>query len=306
MIMSNDKMKAFSDKIEASIDKHVEENESFAWVKPWSEMDTVFRNAFSNRPYSGLHNILTCVISDFDDPRYITFNQIRKAKGKLKAGSKATAIIFWKMLTQEVEKNGVKEMRTIPFMRTIPVFNVEQTEGLDLPSIEIELNEDMEQSQIVEDLFNSLNVKSNINSDKLSNTACYIPSLDEINLPNYKQFKDKRAYVGTAIHELVHWTASRVNRNCETYGFDIEERALEELVAEIGTMYLCMRMGVDGVMNKENLAYVNMWKKGIKGKNGKGMIYKACKLAEVAAKYIINESGLDIFSEIEVEEKETV
>lgn len=272
--------------------KEAEGEKKLAWVKPWRTIDSEYRNAISNRPYSGLHNILVCALSSFQDPRYLTFNQIQKAGGKLIKGSKSTRLIAWKF-SKKTNDDGTE--RVIPFATSWCLFNAEQTEGIEFPKIDLEImNEEMKPNEDILNLYDTLNVKY---KHQKSNMAAYCPKADEIILPHVQQYDNVDQWCNTALHELVHWTASRVNRDCSTYSFDVEERAMEELVAELGAMYLCMTMKIDGYMNDQNLAYIKSWKSAANGKNGDRFIYKACKLAEEASKYIMKKSGL-------VEEKE--
>ena len=265
-----------------------EKNKTLKWVKPFRTMDTKYRNGISEHEYSGLHNILSCMLSDFSDPRFVTFNQIRKNKWKLKKGSKATRLIAWKLLQKEDEETG-KE-KTIPLAFNHCLYNLEQVEGHDLgePSPGL-LDEEMKPNTIILDIFKALGVKFD---HKPSNRAFYDPQNDSITLPDIRQYESQDQWCGTALHELVHWTSPRVNRNIESYAFDIEDRAFEELVAELGSMFLCMRLKIDAFMDDQSLAYINNWKSAIKGKRGDKFVYKACKLAEEASRFILEGSGL--------------
>jgi antirestriction protein ArdC len=290
-------MEVFTEKVIKALNEF--DGEKLAWVRPWRTLDCAYRNAFSKHRYSGLHNILSCAIAGFSDPRFMTFNQIRKNGGKLKKGSKSVSLIAWKMCKNEKVDpvTGKKEIKTIPFSRIISVFNAEQTEGLDLPKIdENVIDESMKVDDRIVEIYEGLGVKSNISEDKTVNVACYLPHEDRIELPNVKQYKNVDDWSGTALHELVHWTAhkTRCDRDLSKYGFDVDTRAFEELVAELGSMFLQMQLGINGWMDQNNIKYIDGWKKATKGKKGDRFIYKACKLAEEACKYIIENSGIEL------------
>lgn len=55
-------------------------------------------------------------------------------------------------------------------------------------------------------------------------------------MPELQVFRDAESYYATAAHELCHWTQhpSRLDRDLGGTGY-----AMEELVAEIGTAFLC-------------------------------------------------------------------
>jgi len=286
-------MKQFTDSVVNALNNM--SDEKFPWVKPWRDMDTTYRNAFSNRKYSGLHNILTCAMSEFTDCRYATFNQIRQEGGKLKMGTKATRLIAWRINKIKQDDGTEKE---IPLATSWCLFNVEQIEGIDFPDINKDiLNKDLIASDDVLQIYSDLKV--NYKHDK-SNIACYKPSSDNIVLPHVQQYDELDKWINTALHELVHWTATRVKRDCSNYSFDTEARAMEELVAELGAMFLSMQLNVNGYMNEQNLIYINSWKNTVNGKNGNRFIYKACKLAEESCKYIMANSN--VFQKEEVAE----
>jgi len=263
-----------------------EAKENLSWVKPWRTIDSNYRNAFTGHKYRGLHNILTCLLENRGDPRYATFNQIRKAKGKVKLGAKATYLIAWKITQVEDDKKPGKKKNLI-YARNVCVFNAEDTENLNLkPLNEGVIDDNIKANKLVEDLFKKHNVGV---ENKTSNRACYDPANDKITLPLASQFKSSDEWAATALHELMHWTAKRVDRECKNYAFDVEERSMEELVAELGAMFLCMTLKIDGYMDKNNLAYIASWKKAAKGKNGDRFIYKACSLAEKACKFLVGD-----------------
>lgn len=286
--MANNAMKNFTDLVMKALDES-EEKESLKWVKPWSTIDSFYRNAFTGHKYKGLHNVLTCLLEGRSDPRYATFNQIRKAGGKVKKGSKSTRLIAWKItpIIEADKKTGKDKKKNLIFAREVCVFNVEDCEGLKLKPINTQvLNENIKPNELVEELFKKHNVKI---VNQTSNSAFYNPHSDEIILPLASQFKSSNEWSATALHELVHWTAKRVDRECKNYSFDVEERSMEELVAELGAMFLCMNLRIDGYMDKNNLAYIKSWKSAAKGKNGERFIYKACSLAEKACKFLIGD-----------------
>jgi len=280
-------MDVFSERIMKALEES-EKDKKLAWVKPWREIDCIYRNALSKHAYSGLHNVLTCALSDFGDPRYLTFNQIRKAKGKLVKGSKAIYLLAWNFSKLKDKDTG--EEKVIPFAKKVVLFNVEQTEGLDLPEISKDvMDESMVANEEVLEIFKKLKVDFN---HKKSNSAHYNPTADSITVPLVNQYKEVDEWSATCLHELVHWTAKRVNRDCSTYHFDIEDRAMEELVAELGSMFLSMKLKINGKSEKNSIAYIANWKKAAKGTNGKKFVYKACRLAEDACKYILENCGM--------------
>ena len=68
---------------------------------------------------------------------------------------------------------------------------------------------------------------------------------DEIVLPLRESFKDSESFLSTALHEMIHSTGheSRLNRKKENM-FGSSEYAKEELVAELGSVFLQGDLGI--------------------------------------------------------------
>ena len=94
--------------------------------------------------------------------------------------------------------------------------------------------------------------------------ACYLPSVDRIQLPQRSAFHSPAAFYATWAHEAVHSTghASRLNRDLSgRMGGDAgAERtyAREELVAELGAMLIGDRLEI-GSDTANHAAYMSHW-----------------------------------------------
>jgi antirestriction protein ArdC len=123
------------------------------------------------------------------------------------------------------------------------------------------------------------------------NRACYIPSVDRIEMPPYAQFQDTPAstaaegYYATLLHELVHWT-SQVHRCNRDLGkrFADHAYAREELVAEIGAAFLCADLNIALEPRPDHAAYIATWLTVLK--SDKRAIFNAAALAQRAANYL--------------------
>jgi antirestriction protein ArdC len=77
------------------------------------------------------------------------------------------------------------------------------------------------------------------------NRAFYRPSTDTIYMPLFEALRDAEAYYATLAHETTHWTMhpSRLDRDLSNeYGskrFGSQSYAIEELLAELGSAFLC-------------------------------------------------------------------
>ena len=93
------------------------------------------------------------------------------------------------------------------------------------------------------------------------------------------------AYYGTLLHELTHWTGHK--KRCEReFGkrFGDEAYAMEELVAELGSAFLCADIRISPQPRPDHAAYVDHWLKVLKA--DKKAIFTAASQASKAADFL--------------------
>lgn len=234
----------------------------------YSDLSTVYpSNLFSGNRYQG-YNILALyldtIIKKFSSAKYATFNSIVKAGGRLKKGSKGCLIEFFTYIFKDkesgktVKKEAVeimseeekKKIVKVPCVRNYIVFNSEQIENLQ--EIKMSIPEENEiESQILE-IQNSENFISKIIKNgnlvlrySMNEIAYYTPVSDFVMLPKKQYFISGSKYYSTLFHEILHWTghSTRLNRNLKGHD-DKESYSFEELVAEMGSMLLCLQFGI--------------------------------------------------------------
>ena len=104
--------------------------------------------------------------------------------------------------------------------------------------------------------------------------AAYYPAKDFIRMPSRAQFVDKDKmrgeanYWATMWHEVTHWTGhqkrlGRFNEIVHFFADKNQSRGFEELVAELGAVFLCSRLGIDA--NIQGASYIDHWLKGVVG-----------------------------------------
>lgn len=84
------------------------------------------------------------------------------------------------------------------------------------------------------------------------------------------------------LHELVHWSGAknRVPRPCfDNYDSDNKARAEEELIAEMGSVFLCAHFGVKGEL-ENHASYINHWKQDLNEQQIMSAVNKAAKAFE--------------------------
>ena len=112
-------------------------------------------------------------------------------------------------------------------------------------------------------------------------------SCDIITMPEKKRFFETGDFYCTLLHELTHWTGhkKRLNREGINNQKDKKAYAFEELVAEIGSSFLCQTLGIKGDLQHEN--YIDYWLKDMKG--DKRYIIKAASYASKAHAFLMPE-----------------
>jgi antirestriction protein ArdC len=115
--------------------------------------------------------------------------------------------------------------------------------------------------------------------------AFYSVAQDSIHLPVKNSFKDQLGYYATALHELTHWTGASSPLAREFGPSEkIGHYAKEELVAELGSSFLCAHVGL--IYTTQHAAYIESWLTVLK--NDTLAIFKAASQARRASEYLLN------------------
>ena len=114
----------------------------------------------------------------------------------------------------------------------------------------------------------------------------YRPSTHSICIPPIDQFTNPNSYYEVIFHELIHWTAKDLKRESSN-DHESKEYAFEELVAEIGSSYLCSLCGIDSEIENQ-ASYIQGWLKRFEDDNT--FIIKASTHAKKAVNHLLNNS----------------
>ena len=253
---------------------------SFSRRKPWKPGERVLPHNFgSGRDYRGGNAMfLTMQALDrgYADPRWGGYRQIQEAGGNVRKGEKGTPILYvdFRQRRKALDERGNPipdehgrptlewVQRERPLVKVQHVFNVEQTEGLKLRSLQT-TGPEWEAHERAETLVRGSGVRvDHVAGDR----AYYSLKDDRVVLPERSQFAAQSAYTHTVLHELGHATGhpDRLNRPTLVShgGFGSEAYAREELRAEIAAMMTGERLGV-GHEPRHGTAYVSSWIKAL-------------------------------------------
>lgn len=269
--MSNKVYEIVTDKIKAKLESGV-----IPWRQPWVNKGAI--NWQTQRAYRGINTML------LDPGEYATFNQIKKAGGKVKKGSKSHLVVFWKWMVKEDKETG--EKTEFPYLRYYNVFEINtQVEGLE--SRRKEETYEHEPEEAAEKIIENYKDKPEIKF--APGRAFYQPGNDVISVPELKDYPNKHEYYSTLFHEAVHSTGhkKRLNRKGVADGaaaFGNETYSKEELVAEIGAAMLCGVTGIENYTIDNSASYIKSWLRKLK--EDKTLIIYAAAQAQKAADYI--------------------
>jgi antirestriction protein ArdC len=257
------------------------------WIKPWSATPGANTpcNALTNRPYSGCNVVLLWMAqaTGYRTPRYLTFKQALELGGNVRKGERGTKVYFVKQL--QVCDKGTDDdtaTRLVPMMREYTVFNVDQCENLPAriisPGEFKPRNSDQRDATVDEFLADSgATIREGVGE------AYYRPGDDVISLPRFEAFKNAAHFYSTAFHELGHWTGHK-SRLARDLRHRLGERAyaVEELVAELCSAFLCAEFSIDGDLR--HAGYIQNWTGLLKADSR--AFFTACSKAQAAADYL--------------------
>ena len=256
-----------------------------AWRRPWRTLRAagatgIPQNAVTGRSYRGINVPLLWIRADAD-MRYVTFNQARELGGHVRKGEHGTQIVFWqKRQYTKRDESGEEETRDSLLMKTYTVFSLSQCENVTLPKAAKD-PEPLAPPPTITTVYSTLGTSVEHGGDR----AAFVPSHDKIIMPKPEAFTSPDAYAATALHELTHWTGHE-SRLAREFGkrFGDQAYAAEELVAELGSAYLCASIGVDCTL-EHHASYIENWRQLLRS-DPRAIITAASK-AQAAADYIL-------------------
>lgn len=257
------------------------------WVRPWQgAIDPLPINAESKQVYRGV-NFITLQMEaharGFERNLWLTYCQAQARGANVRKGESGTPVVFWKIRKFTDRSDGPeqgKEM-TIPLVRYSTAFNVAQVDGLPLGLAMAPSSTPLWQS--VRDA-DALISSSGADLRHGGVRAFYDAHNDYVQLPHAGSFDTASGFYATALHELVHFTGHKSRLNRDLGGrFGADAYAAEELIAELGSAFLCAHTRIDGVL--QHAAYLEHWLKVLKA--DKRAIFFACAKAQRAADYLL-------------------
>ena len=259
------------------------------WCKSWAPIGGGPVSISTGEPYSGFNVLilgLSRMANGWNSNHYGTFKSWRSQGYSVEKGQKGTHITCYKSGTKTVKKdNGQEDTESWRMLRLYTVFNADQVKDTLLGRKGASFTDGVEQAPEFTANPNTAmdtlaaDVGVDVRNVDLAQ-AFYAPGPDYVNMPRIEQFDSAEAYACTLGHEITHWTKhkSRLDRN--------EGRAVEELVAEMGSAMLAASLGISPTPREDHATYLNSWIKELKDKPSS--IQKASAKAQASTTYLLN------------------
>jgi antirestriction protein ArdC len=255
------------------------------WRKPWHVQSNTPVNVVSNKAYRGI-NVFLLGLSEFRDHRWLTLKQVNDLGGRVITGQRATMVVFWKHWEPK-EPDPNASTKRIPILRYYHVFNVEQCDGLKVPSLHqaqpLRENERIERADI---LVRHMPDPPTIREQ--GSSAWYRPADDMVQVPPLSAFESVDSFYATLFHELGHATGheKRLNRAGVTgeIRFGSTDYSKEELVAELTAAFCCATVSLDNSLVGDSASYINGWLNALRS-DPKAVVIAAAQ-AQKAADFI--------------------
>ena len=261
------------------------------WVQPWGSAGSgpsLPRNALTARPYSGINVLIlwgAVIEHGWPSQGWLTFRQALEAGGNVRKGERGTTVVYADSFVPKGEQTRATESgdgaKPVPFLKRFTVFNVAQCEGLrdGLAPDPVPLPE-REIMPVAEACIAASGVAFRIGGDR----AFYVPSLDYVQVPPQPAFFEQVNYYRTCLHELTHATGhpARLDRKLVN-AFGSKDYAREELVAEMGSAFLCAALGIEPTVRHAD--YIGSWLEVLR--EDSRAIFRAASAASRAADWLL-------------------
>jgi antirestriction protein ArdC len=262
------------------------------WLKPWNAENAAGRITrplrYNGTPYQGINILMlwgAAELSGYSCPFFLTFQQARELGGNVRKGEHGSPVVYAsKFKTTDTGEDGQTVEQEIPFLKQYTVFNAEQCDGL--PGHFYQLAEppkqQIERIAHADEFF--ARTKAQIRHG--GNMAYYAMGADYVQMPPLQAFRDAESHAATLAHELTHWTRhpSRLVREFGRKRWGDDGYAMEELVAELGSAFLCADLRITPEVREDHASYLQNWLTVLRG--DKRAIFSAASHASRAVEFL--------------------
>lgn len=244
-------------------------------------------NALTKKLYNGINIISLWVAAEtrsYSAPIWATYKQWAEMDCQVRKGERSSLVIFYREYETDPRPDDETDDGKRRVARASYVFNASQVDGYSLPEPPQPLGP-IERLEAVDQFIQNIGARVEHGGDR----AFYRLSTDQIQMPNEDRFcgtetmTRSEGYYATLLHEHVHYTSpsNRCNRDLGKR-FGDAAYAAEELVAEIGSAFLCAELGITQDTRPDHAQYLAHWVQLLKH-DSRAIFTAAAKASEAVA-----------------------
>lgn len=220
-------------------------------------------NVASLKAYRGV-NILSlwaaAQASDYAAGIWGTYRQWQELGARVRKGERGHLVVFWKTTDrssdtdrQDGDDNHHKPARRL-FARGYVVFNAAQVDGYTPP--ELPILSEFERIEHAEHFCAALGIDIRHGGSQ----ACYIPSKDYVQMPDFACFRDAIAYYAVLLHECGHASGAKHRLDRDLSGrFGSAAYAMEECTVELLSAMICADLNLSVEPRPDHARYIASW-----------------------------------------------
>lgn len=244
-------------------------------------------NALTAKPYNGINIVSLWVAAEclgYSAPVWATYRQWSELGAQVRKGEKSSLVVFYKEYESEPDPDNADDDGKRRVARASYVFNASQVDGFTAPDAPTSLGP-VERLEAVDRFIGATAAQIAHGGER----AFYRPSTDSIQMPDEGLFcgtgtmNRSEGYYAVLVHELTHWTGAK-QRLDRVLGkrFGDQAYAAEELIAEIGSAFLCAELGITQDLRADHAQYLAQWLTLLKSDN-RAVFTAAAKASEAVA-----------------------
>ena len=244
-------------------------------------------NALTKKPYNGINVVSLWVAAEslgYAAPVWATYRQWQELDCQVRKGEKSSLVVFYKEYETEPKPDVTDDDGKRRVARASYVFNAAQVDGYTLPDAPQPLGP-IDRIAAADTFFRNTGARIEQGGER----AFYRPSTDHIQMPDESLFcgtdtmTRSEAYFAVLGHECIHWSGSE-KRLAREFGkrFGDHAYAAEELVAEIGSAFLCSELGITQDTRPDHAQYLAQWLRLMKS-DSRAIFTAAARASEAVA-----------------------
>lgn len=260
------------------------------WRKPWANLEGQ-RNATTSKAYQGFNQLLLSYVAmerEYSAPVWATFKQWQAIGAQVRKGEKGTHLIKWVSKTCDHPRNVICNRCGSGFPVAFCVFNAGQVDGFTYTAPVRSEFQPLEAAEVVITAARGDGVTIR---HLAQGRAYYERNFDMITLPPMESFHSQSDYYSTTLHELSHASGheNRCDRARLAQRFGDDHYAMEELVAEMGSAFMCATLGIPDSEVARHGDYLANWARVLRA-DSKALAHAASQ-AQKAANYWLDLAG---------------